>query len=1477
MRKLPKQTKHFFNKIAAIVAMAAVLLNAVLPAYAQSAFLLPAVGAQVALSPAFTPLLLKAVKVNPDDPFQFDFIVEEGSARLQSDELKSQSKKLIRYFLASLTTPENDLWVNLSPYEKNRIVPDSFGVTEMGRDLLAQDYLLKQITATLMYPEGELGKKFWDRVHKQAYEKFGTLKIPTNTFNKVWIAPQKAVVYENGMTAYVDETKLKVMLDEDLPNQKGRSESRAPAREEDDVVLSNHKDSAEFLAPAKDVNNISSQIIREIILPELEKEVNTGTHFAPLRQIYNSLILANWYKKRLKDSILSQIYVDKNKVGGVDIEDKAQAQKIYDQYVEAFKKGVYNYIKEDYDPVSQESLPRKYFSGGMGLMNASSAIEWHSGFPDKIAGSNPRLHDIKTEVAFSTASNKSGLNHASASASLLLFDKVKSGLVALAATAFLVSPWEAIAASRSLEELQTTERNTQIVMEFTDPRIYENLQSRIDMILFNRAIAKANQLAEEFRALPQDASVETLNALLQFRNKLKNFMQESVVYGTAAVDILQNLLDRIDAEIEDVYDALNTTALLQLFRDNKKKFRPLIEREDYEGMAEMIDNDIMPHFLRLQTTIIGQNAQDMLKQFIARAARDSGMARSLVSLEKRFLKVQHDPAAADILREIKTELDSILALPDNGIDPDLKKKAEKLRNAVGESLKNKALASSPFSSSSAVVAFSDTFLNEPAFQLVDAEKNFLKVASGEFSVILGKRIFYAHSQGAVGFDGKSLILRLSGRFSPRQIENFLNNISTKVVRTMGNRDVVNRHFPEVAQHFAEYYYQNYHLPKREGKNVSPDVDIFKINILSDQNLADGLSAVLLGAGLQGFVAMTEYPRIRWLLVDQGPFIVSALKRYKELTRSEIVTVKSADVTSPEFRRYVTPDYDRVILKAILHEVGRTKPAVTEFESNMEENIPLDSPIAQKARQALLENAAAMLGNSGRLIIIETTARNQPQAAQILKEQINTALSAGGVSGSFKEYTTEDRTTFVFNGRKNVSSSSLNFNTANMAARDARVKEIFAESNITFMKSLGTPYALFHSARRIVQSIDSPIVPEFGEQVFLPQFIDHIFARAIALGNPKSGPARLVFLQAGAKPLYDAAQIAARFSKGSIPENNLNLIWGTMANLEAMKANPDEQPILFIKYLYDQGLLTDGPNRIVFVDTDIGYGNLGTTLLIAKTLFDNDVIDKFNDRFGTVLGFRIQPFNEEGSDNKIDFQVMHSDYVDQPAKWSLHFEEENISRKIGAKLKASIHGYNHTEPVSIKDHIASLWSPIDSFIKTENIADVFSFNSKTGKVSVTRIPPYEQVYGDIDMLKLARAIQDAGLLLGMLDVLEAKGNDVKTEADKVIANLKEAFEKSGLTQEDFNNPKQGEFRASSPLTDTGLDNVGGIDLSADKTNLEIRGKSEPIRFNFDGQQFKNLRFDGFEPVIINITPVVNLPLFLTANTETTSENQISKVN
>ncbi|MDE2028630.1 MAG: hypothetical protein KGJ11_08820, partial [Candidatus Omnitrophica bacterium] len=301
-----------------------------------------------------------------------------------------ESGRLIKYFLAGLTVPDKDLWVNLSPYEKDRIIPSGFGLTEMGRDLLAEDYLLKQITASLIYPEGKIGKEFWKKVYAKASAQYGTTDIPVKTFNKVWIVPDKAVVYENAQagTAYVVQARLKVMLDQDY--------------------LSMHKHYAEGLAVSRStegVNQLGSLVLRHIVIPELDKEVNEGKNFMRLRQVYNSLILAQWYKQKIRDSILEKIYEDKNKTDGIrygvsvvprgaGTHFQNDIEGLYQAYLKAFKKGVYNYIKEEVDPSSREVIPRKYFSGGVNLslngrtdLNASlKIVDSRTASPAMIAG-----------------------------------------------------------------------------------------------------------------------------------------------------------------------------------------------------------------------------------------------------------------------------------------------------------------------------------------------------------------------------------------------------------------------------------------------------------------------------------------------------------------------------------------------------------------------------------------------------------------------------------------------------------------------------------------------------------------------------------------------------------------------------------------------------------------------------------------------------------------------------------------------------------------------------------------------------------------------------------------------------------------------------------------------------------------------------------------------------------------------------------
>ncbi|MBF0485551.1 MAG: hypothetical protein HQL16_03445 [Candidatus Omnitrophica bacterium] len=334
--------------------------------YAQGLFL-PEPGTMVERAPAFVPVIFKGLTVHADNPLLFDFIVDTGNTGFKSGPdnaaIRQESDKLIKYFLSSLTLPEKDQWVNLSPYEKDRILPEDLGKTALGRDMLAQDYLLKQVTASLMYPQKDFGREFWARVYARAQKEFGTTDIPVDTFNKVWVVADKANVYVKNNTAFIVGSHLKVMLESDYLAQ----EKAVGAR----FIEPGRLAPTEGLMNQTPTNELSKQVIRDVVIPELEKEVNASQNFASLRQIFHSMILATWYKKNLKEALLTQVYANQKKTSGVEgawVADKkadVDPQAIWEKYAQAYQKGVFNLIKEEPDPVSGDMIPRKYFSGGM--------------------------------------------------------------------------------------------------------------------------------------------------------------------------------------------------------------------------------------------------------------------------------------------------------------------------------------------------------------------------------------------------------------------------------------------------------------------------------------------------------------------------------------------------------------------------------------------------------------------------------------------------------------------------------------------------------------------------------------------------------------------------------------------------------------------------------------------------------------------------------------------------------------------------------------------------------------------------------------------------------------------------------------------------------------------------------------------------------------------------------------------------------
>ena len=155
-----RKDKLFFKGMCFYVAFALFLSvsSPLAPVQASGVSLSPP-DRMVSLSPHFSFPVLKGLRFNPENPLAVEFIIDTVDSREIS---KEEAETLIRYFLAALTIPQEDIWVNLSPYESDKVVTESLSQTELGKDLLSQDYTLKHLSASLTYPDGDIGRDCWE-------------------------------------------------------------------------------------------------------------------------------------------------------------------------------------------------------------------------------------------------------------------------------------------------------------------------------------------------------------------------------------------------------------------------------------------------------------------------------------------------------------------------------------------------------------------------------------------------------------------------------------------------------------------------------------------------------------------------------------------------------------------------------------------------------------------------------------------------------------------------------------------------------------------------------------------------------------------------------------------------------------------------------------------------------------------------------------------------------------------------------------------------------------------------------------------------------------------------------------------------------------------------------------------------------------------------------------------------------------------
>ncbi len=335
-------------------------------------------------SDKFRPLHLRYISYDRQAN-DFRVLLDKGDAGHSTPKLDEATRELMKYFFIGLALPNDKFWVNLRPDSPDNILDPDLEKTDIGRVFLEADLQLKKDTSSFTSPQTPEGKAYWDKLYNKAGELFGSQNIAIPTITRPWIVPNEIVIREAPDNAYIYKAILKVMLEEDyLDNQKTEKPKNIKTK------------AYTFQDPRlKELNEYSTQLIKEAIIPKLTYEVNTSKRYAPLRQVYYSLILAQWFKQKYGSSgsarglgilpvrqagsapVNSYIdLIDSRNLANLISSQSYDKQAYFQQYQKSFKDGEYSLQEPVYTPTGQ--VIRRYMSGGITMLPSAS-----SGIPKK--------------------------------------------------------------------------------------------------------------------------------------------------------------------------------------------------------------------------------------------------------------------------------------------------------------------------------------------------------------------------------------------------------------------------------------------------------------------------------------------------------------------------------------------------------------------------------------------------------------------------------------------------------------------------------------------------------------------------------------------------------------------------------------------------------------------------------------------------------------------------------------------------------------------------------------------------------------------------------------------------------------------------------------------------------------------------------------------------------------------------------------
>ncbi|MEU0970423.1 hypothetical protein ABZ357_35310 [Streptomyces sp. NPDC005917] len=201
----------------------------------------------------------------------FAFSAQEDPAEQHGSGGQTKAQLVSDAFFTWLALTPDKFWVNLNPDQPDRIMDAKFGKTDAGRVLLEADLQMKHDFYAAMDPKTDLGKEFWAELPKQN-------GYPCLPGLRNWIEPKTAQVREQNGGIYILDTPLA------LKSTAQTTVTPGPG--------------TPICTPDEAETKAAQRVVDRLIVPAVEKTVNTAPQYADLRRVYTARVAAEYIRQQ---------------------------------------------------------------------------------------------------------------------------------------------------------------------------------------------------------------------------------------------------------------------------------------------------------------------------------------------------------------------------------------------------------------------------------------------------------------------------------------------------------------------------------------------------------------------------------------------------------------------------------------------------------------------------------------------------------------------------------------------------------------------------------------------------------------------------------------------------------------------------------------------------------------------------------------------------------------------------------------------------------------------------------------------------------------------------------------------------------------------------------------------------------------------------------------------------------------------------